>query len=229
LIPPLIKGGTALRLRADDRRRHFDPTKSSCLHDHQPGAIAIENAPVSNHSEDRRALRYLNESGSQISANLDAEQIYTAVHRAAERVMPADTFVITLWDETTDEIEGVYLVDKGKRLAPTRAPKGESLSGRIIETGQPVLTHVLEESSQAGGYLYGATENPRSILAVPMTLAAAVGVVRRLRAEHLHRAGPDPGHAGEPGHSSHSFAACSRTRSDGARTARGRSHGPAAA
>jgi PAS domain S-box-containing protein len=142
-------------------------------------AIALENARLYQ-STLRTAERFsiLNESSAQISANLDSEQIYAAVHRAAERVMPAETFVISLWDEEADEIAGVYLVDKGKRLPPTRVPKSESLSGKIIDSGQPVLTHVPEESSAAGGYQYGADADPISILAVPMTLGGrAIGML----------------------------------------------------
>jgi PAS domain S-box-containing protein len=50
------------------------------------------------------------------------------------------------------------------------------LSGKVIDSGQPILTHVQTESVAAGGYYYG--DEPISILAVPMTLGGrAIGML----------------------------------------------------
>jgi hypothetical protein len=48
--------------------------------------------------------------------------------------MPVESFVISLLDEETDEIEGVYLVDDDKRAPITRIPRDQGLSGRVIIT-----------------------------------------------------------------------------------------------
>lgn len=182
LILPLISGSELrvlvfVHMTGDG---HFGPNEIELARTiTNQAAIALENARLYQSTlQTAERFSILNESSAQISANLDPEQVYAAVHRAAERVMPAESFVITLWDESTDEIEGVYLVDKGRRLASTRVAKSESLSGKIIDTGQPVLTHVREESTEAGGYQYGASEDPMSILAVPMTLGGrAIGML----------------------------------------------------
>jgi signal transduction histidine kinase len=138
-------------------------------------AIALENARLYQTTV-RTAERFaiLNESSAQVGATLNPERIYAAVHKAAERLMPAESFVITVLDETTDDVEAVYIVDKGKRLPYSRAPKGQTLSGKIIATGQPIITHVEAESIRAGGIKYGEVDEPVSILAVPMSVGGRV-------------------------------------------------------
>ena len=138
-------------------------------------AIALENARLYQ-STVRTAERFaiLNESGAQISTSLEPEQIYASVHRAAERVMPADIFVITLLDESTDEVEAVYAVDKGKRQAYSRATRGQTMSGRIIESGQPIITNLAAETAQVAGIDIGEGDNPVSLLAVPMSIGGRV-------------------------------------------------------
>ncbi|MEW6403406.1 MAG: GAF domain-containing protein, partial [Chloroflexota bacterium] len=134
-------------------------------------AIALENARLYQ-STAKTAERFaiLNETSSQVSASLDPEQIYVAVHRAAERLMPVQSFVISLLDQEKDEIEGVYLVDGQTRSPITRIPKDRGLSGTVISTGQPLLLHGAENVDDAGGVTFGEAATPLSILAVPMTL-----------------------------------------------------------
>jgi GAF domain-containing protein len=65
-------------------------------------SIALENARLYQSTlstADRFSI--LNQASYQVGANLDPEQIYTAVHKAAERLMPVESFVISLLDEET--------------------------------------------------------------------------------------------------------------------------------
>jgi len=112
----------------------------------------------------------LNEASYQVGANLDPEQIYIAVHNAAKKLMPVESFVISLLDDDTDEIEGVYLVDGEKRSPNTRISRDQGLTGRIISSGEPLLLHNSETVNDAGGVSYGIPDAPQSILAVPMVL-----------------------------------------------------------
>ena len=135
-------------------------------------SIAFENARLYQ-STLLTAARFsvLNEASYQVSANLDPEQIYIAVHNAAKKLMPVESFVISLLDEVTDEIEGVYLVDDDKRAPITRIPRDQGLTGRVISSGEPLLLHGAEIVDNAGGVAYGKPDTPQSILAVPMTLS----------------------------------------------------------
>ncbi|MFZ5878262.1 MAG: GAF domain-containing protein [Chloroflexota bacterium] len=134
-------------------------------------AIALENARLYQATLlTAQRLSILNESSSEIGATLDLEQIYAAVERATKKLMPAESFVISLYDEASQEIEGVYLIDRGARVPSIVRPMDEnSLTGQVIQSGKPILTHTLEDTNSAGGMTYGSDERePLSLLAVPM-------------------------------------------------------------
>ncbi len=135
-------------------------------------SIALENARLYQ-STLFTAERFsiLNQASYQVGANLDPEQVYIAVHQAAKRLMPVESFVISLLDVETDEIEGVYLVDDDKRAPITRIPRDQGLSGRVISTGESLILHGAKTIDDMGGVTYGKPDTPLSILAVPMTLS----------------------------------------------------------
>jgi PAS domain S-box-containing protein len=133
--------------------------------------IALENARLYQSTlSTAERFAILNQASYQISVNLDPEQIYVAVHNAAKKLMPVESFVISLLDEASDEIEGVYLVDNDKRSPVTRIPRDRGLSGRVIATGEPLLLHGSDLVDEMGGVTYGNPDTPQSILAVPMLL-----------------------------------------------------------
>jgi GAF domain-containing protein/anti-sigma regulatory factor (Ser/Thr protein kinase) len=141
--------------------------------------IALENARLYQ-STLSTAERFatLNQASYQISANLDPEQVYVAIHNAARKLMPIESFVISLLDDETDEIEGVYLVDDEKRSPITRIPRDQGLSGRVINSGEPLFIHGAENVGDLGGITYGKPDSPQSIIAVPMLLGGrAVGML----------------------------------------------------
>lgn len=143
-------------------------------------SIALENARLYQSSV-RMADRFavLNETSSLVSASLNPEEVYVSVHHAAERLMPLESFVITLLDEAANEVDAVYLYDRGKRLPGERVPFGKGLSSEVISSGKPFLIGdaMLDTTTdyvQAGD----EEENTRSILAVPMILGGkALGML----------------------------------------------------
>jgi PAS domain S-box-containing protein len=135
-------------------------------------SIGMENARLYQSTlSTAERFSILNQASYEVGANLDPEQVYLAVHKAAERLMPVESFVISLLDEETDEIEGVYLVDEDKRSPITRIPRDQGLSGRVISTGEPLLLHGAETVESMDTVTYGKPDTPLSILAVPMTLS----------------------------------------------------------
>ena len=134
-------------------------------------SIGLENARLYQSTlSTAERFSILNQASYQVGANLDPEQIYVAVHHAAERLMPVESFVISLLDEETEEIEGVYLVDDDRRAPVTRIPREQGFSGRVITSGEPLLLHGSDLVDEVGGVTYGKANTPQSILAVPMTL-----------------------------------------------------------
>ncbi|MBC7877151.1 MAG: GAF domain-containing protein [Anaerolineales bacterium] len=138
-------------------------------------SIALENARLYQ-STVRTAERFaiLNETSSQVSASLDPEETYVAVHKAAERLMPLDSFVITLLDAEKNEIDPAYLYDLGKRYPGERVPFGKGLSSKVIETGKPILISSLVEVNKLDTVQIGEEDETQSIVAVPMTLGGKV-------------------------------------------------------
>lgn len=135
-------------------------------------SIALENARLYQSTlSTAERFSILNQASYQVGANLDPEQVYVAVHRAAQRLMPVESFVISLLDEENDEVEGVYLVDEDKRSPIARIPRDQGLSGRVITTGEPLLLHGAEVVDSMDTVTYGKPDTPLSILAVPMTLS----------------------------------------------------------
>ena len=115
-------------------------------------SIALENARLYQSTlSTAERFSILNQASYQVGANLDPEQIYVAVHKAAQRLMPVESFVISLLDEETNEIEGVYLVDDDKRAPITRIPRDQGLSGTCIASGEPLLLHGTDTVDEMGG------------------------------------------------------------------------------
>lgn len=134
-------------------------------------AIALENARLYQATlQTAQRLSIINESSAEIGATLDLEQIYAAVERATKKLMHAESFVISLYDEANNEIEGVYLIDRGVRVPSIVRPMNEeSLTGQVIRSGKPIITNTPDTTTQAGGVQYGSgDEEPLSLLAVPM-------------------------------------------------------------
>ncbi len=131
--------------------------------------IALENARLYQSSV-RTAERFavLNESSSLISASLDPEEVYSSVHKAAERLVPMDSFVITLYDEEKNEIDPVYLYDLGKRYLGERLPFGKGMSSEVIRSAKPILVSSSEQSGKLDAIHAGEGDDTESIVAVPM-------------------------------------------------------------
>ncbi|MBI2333130.1 MAG: GAF domain-containing protein [Chloroflexi bacterium] len=183
LILPLVSGGSLTALvfvqLVGETRFSINELEVARTITNQ-ASIALENARLYQSSV-RMADRFavLNESSSLISASLNPEEVYVSVHHAAERLVPLDSFVITLLDAATNEVDPVYLYDRGKRLVGERVAFGKGLSSEVIQSGKPFLIDDATKDSttdyvQAGN----EEENTRSILAVPMILGGrALGML----------------------------------------------------
>ncbi len=142
--------------------------------------VALENARLYQLSV-RTAERFaiLNETSSQISSSLDPEEIYASTRKAAERLVPLEFFMIILLDQENNELDPVYLIDRGKRLVGARLPLGTGLSSEVITSGKPVLVSTHETGDVLDRALArddGA--GTQSIIAVPMILGGnALGML----------------------------------------------------
>src|SRR5258706_6788051 len=142
-------------------------------------AIALENARLYQSTvRTAERLAILNQASANIGSSLDLDEIYSSIHRAAESLMPVDALAITLMDEPAKEVEAVYLLDRGISYPARRAPVGQGMSSRIIESGKPLLIRTFAEAEGLGTLVAGDGDQPPSVIAVPMTLVGkAVGML----------------------------------------------------
>lgn len=139
-------------------------------------AIAIENAllfDILNQAVNRRSVLY-RASQEVIRAGADLERIYVSIHDAACELMSCEAFVITLLDEEEKFINGAYLIDRGGRSEQINIPLGEGMSGKVIETGLPVLVQDLMGESNFQGEHFGHADDVRSLVAVPFSIGDKV-------------------------------------------------------
>lgn len=135
-------------------------------------SIALENARLYQSTlltAERFSL--LNQASYEVGADLDPERVYASVHKAAQRLMPVEAFVITLLDTEANDIEAVYIVDGNVRTPNMRISRDQGLSGIVISRGEPILIRNREQAEAFDMVRVGDDDTPLSILAVPMTLS----------------------------------------------------------
>ncbi|MDW8227297.1 MAG: GAF domain-containing protein [Anaerolineales bacterium] len=173
LVVPLVSGAQlrALAFVHLSAGRRCSPSEiEQALTIANQAAIALESARLYQATVSRaEQMAILNRASYEMSASLDPEEIYRSIHRAVSELMPVESFVISLLDEDRNEIEGVYLVDPDGRIPNQRIPLGEGLSGRVIQSGEPLLiADTLKQKSE--GRIFGRGDS-RSILAVPIKIS----------------------------------------------------------
>ena len=142
------------------------------------GSDADTNLEALQRMSDRRSILY--RASNEINASLDSEEVYAAIYRAVEQVMPCEDFVLSLYTEENNEMVGNYVIESGKRtpVLPYRADHG--LGGWVVHSRQPVLLNSGEEIKASGIRFegYGNCPITSSVLAVPMMLKGrAVGMI----------------------------------------------------
>ena len=177
---PLIVHNRVIGMLAIDSNKpgYFNPDHSrlvAALADQV--AISVENSRLyqeAREAANRRAILH-NASQEIVAASLDPEGIYGAIHHAAAQLMPSEAFAITLLDEPNDTIQAVYLYDHLGRAASFSFPRSRGISGQVITSGKSLyIEDMLEKINEIDSIRYGDTEEVRSILTVPMSLAGKV-------------------------------------------------------
>jgi diguanylate cyclase (GGDEF)-like protein len=107
-------------------------------------------------------------TSQEISASLDLEHVYQAIHRAIAQLMPCDDLVITLMDNEHQEIEAVYLVEGDQRLPPGRFPASKGLSGYVINTKQTLKIDDFSKDYTHIPIVIFGEDRTRSALVVPL-------------------------------------------------------------
>lgn len=133
---------------------------------------------------ERRMILY--RASQEISASLDSEQLYTAIHRAVAQLMPCEDLVIDLYLEARHEVVSLYIVERGQRVNVPPHPADLGLAGHLIRTGQSLCLNSLKEIERTGiqQLPYGEDIPTVSILAVPLRIKERI--IGMLSAQSYH-------------------------------------------
>jgi PAS domain S-box-containing protein len=171
MVVPLSSGPNVYALFIQtEAPYHFSPIEIELARTiGNQASIALQNAHLYQSTlSTAERLAILNEASYKIGASLNPEDTYKAIHEAVGRLMPVDAFVIALVDEEKGDVDGVYIFDSGQRISGVRLPFGEGMAGKVIASGEPLLTVKSSEAEEQGGVTVGEKGTPNSILAVPM-------------------------------------------------------------
>ncbi|MGA2503509.1 MAG: GAF domain-containing protein [Anaerolineales bacterium] len=127
---------------------------------------------------DRWSIVY--RAGEAIGAGLDTEQVFAAVNHAVEQVMPCEDFVISLYDEKVNEMEGNYILENKRRISPNPYQANHGLGGYVVLSGKSLILNNPEEIKASGIEFvpYGTGPDTASVLAVPLMLKGkATGMI----------------------------------------------------
>jgi GAF domain-containing protein len=142
--------------------------------------IAIEKAQLYQdalRAAERRAVLH-RISQDIVRFTQDSEQIYAAIHEAAEQLMPCDVFLISLRDEKRGENVAVYSVEMGNRYRPIGMPVNTGLSAIVINEGKSIILRNGVEISQREVLHFGSPKQVQSVVAVPLrTNGQAIGMI----------------------------------------------------
>ena len=126
---------------------------------------------------DRRAVLH-RISQEIVRFGQDFEQIYLAIHEAAEKLMACDVFIISLRDEEADLNYSVYTVEEGERLEPKGMATDVGLTGSVINEGTSIVLRNESEISGRDVVHFGSSRHVQSVVAVPMRVGSrTIGMI----------------------------------------------------
>lgn len=114
-------------------------------------------------------LKTINRIGQLLSSTLDIPQIFRILARETRAVLPWDGFFIATAQNGSDQIQIIFMTSEGDEIAQRIIPRGAGLTGRAMESGEPVVyDRAGDEKSISVEDTIRGRRRPRSILVAPM-------------------------------------------------------------
>ena len=119
-------------------------------------------------------LATINALGQALSSKIELDELIRTIGEKMREMFRADVVYVALLDETAGAIRFPYAY--GDDFTPLA--RGEGLTGKIIDTGQPLLlNHAVDDAAKAIGATQVGVE-AKSYLGVPITVRGkAIGVI----------------------------------------------------
>ncbi len=103
-------------------------------------SLALENAYLFQETQSRAEdLAVLNELGQELSTLIEVDKIAEAVYRHTSRLMDTTNLFISLYEEKTEELNQIIVINNNERVAIPPRKLGHGLSDYIIRTGEPLF------------------------------------------------------------------------------------------
>jgi signal transduction histidine kinase/DNA-binding response OmpR family regulator len=120
-------------------------------------------------------LETVNSVVQALAAQLDLDALLELVGERMRDTFQADIVYVALLDRRTRRVEFPYHVERGESVAQSPIALGQGLTGRIMETGRPLVLNSVAEISQTASMLGTSCS---SYLGVPIVLGdQAIGVI----------------------------------------------------
>ena len=150
--------------------------------------VALENARLFDETrrllaetEQRAAeLGLINSVQQGLAAQLDMQAIFDLVGDKIRQIFDAQVVLIGTFNIAKRTSRAHYAYEKGQRFEPAFDLPLSKLSERLIQTRQPVLINreADQQAVEIGAEIVDGTENPKSMLFVPMVVGDQVkGVI----------------------------------------------------
>lgn len=178
MIVPLLSGGQVIGtagIDLDDPQKMFTPqdvalaeTMASQM------ANAIEKQRLFEETSERAAeVTVINELARAMSGELTGSQLFRTVYEYLPRLLPADAFLVWLYDRETGTVTRPALYDNGQFFPDEPLPRLPSGSmARVLETGEPVSLNLSraewEQEKRKVEALLGTDVPSASLLFVPL-------------------------------------------------------------
>jgi diguanylate cyclase (GGDEF)-like protein len=126
-----------------------------------------------------KRLATLYKLSQRISANLQPDEVYHAIHKATKDLMACDSFILSLYDEATQTINDVYFVDHAIPQKLTSRPMGVGLASKVITEKKTVFYNHFNINmvKRTNAVLVGEDKDEsvvRSLIIVPLKLGKTV-------------------------------------------------------
>jgi diguanylate cyclase (GGDEF)-like protein len=158
------------------RREAYDETQIDLLTIFAAqAAIAIQNAQYFAETQRKmKQLSVLNEVARIVSSTIEIDQLLDLIYDQVRRVLPTDTYFVSLTDMERRIQTIAITVDDGERFPPHEIPFGGGLVSLVVSRRAPLLVQRLSQERQRLGVEVIQLGKPRpseSWLGVPMMTA----------------------------------------------------------
>jgi len=117
----------------------------------------------------------LRETSRLISSIPDISMLLELLYEEIRKLIPSDTYFVTLYDQTCNEVSVEVMIDEGERFPRTRQRLTEGLTKWVIDNRRPLLVRDMDQDDLPVAPIFmGKKKMSRSWLGVPMLLGDRV-------------------------------------------------------